>query len=113
MFFVEVSVFLLFLGLFSGWMLLSDRLTRRQDARRAECMSTLVDSLKGMEITTVLARYGPPRDQFSGSTGRSIYTWRRPPSNEFPEMRGLVVITLTVNESGHVVDTAWQWQHQD
>jgi|SRR4051794_18582444 hypothetical protein len=104
---VEASVFLLFLAGFCTWLLLSDRLTEWKDRRQARVVSRAIDRLQGEPIEAVLDRFGPPREQFTGSTGRSIYVWRRPPSAQLPDIRGVLVVTLTVNSNGRVAETVW------
>jgi hypothetical protein len=105
---VETSVFFLFLGAFCTWLLLSDRLARWRDKREAERIAALLASLEGDDITHVLDRFGPPREQFTGSSGRSLYVWRCPPSTGMPPVHGLVVVTMTVDPEGRVVESAWQ-----
>ena len=107
MFVVEASVFFLFLGGYCIWMLFSDRLSAWRDRRQANRVSRFVDALHGQAITQIVESFGPPREQFTGSSGRSIYVWRRPPSKNFPEIRGLLVVTLTVGDDGHVAETEW------
>lgn len=108
MFFVEGSVFLLFVGGFLIWLLLSDRFRQWRDGREAQRISQIVNALRGDEIDAVLSRFGPPREQFHGSSGRSLYVWRSPPSEGLPYSRRLLVVTLTVDADGRVIDTAWQ-----
>lgn len=105
---VETSVFFLFLGGFCTWLILSDRLSRWRDKREAERIATLLESLEGNDITCALDRFGPPREQFTGSSGRSLYVWRCPPSTGMPPVHGLVVVTMTVDREGRVVESAWQ-----
>lgn len=108
MFFVESCVFLLFVGGFFVWLLLSDRLRQWRDRREAQRISDAINALRGSEIENILTRFGPPREHFRGSSGRSLYVWRSPPSEGFPLTRSLLVVTLTVDPEGRVVDTSWQ-----
>jgi hypothetical protein len=108
MFFVEGSVFLFFVGGFFIWLMLSDRLRQWRDRRESQRISEVVNSLHGDEIEAVLMRFGPPHEHYRGSSGRSLYVWRRPPSDGLPAADGLLVVTLTVDPDGHVVDTFWQ-----
>lgn len=108
MFVVEASVSLLFIIGFLTWLLLSERLLAWRDAKDERRVSTLVAELQGNRIAEVLSRFGPPREHFQGSSGRSLYIWRRPPSTGLPRVRGLLVLTLTVDTDGRVVESAWQ-----
>lgn len=105
---VEISVFFLFLGGFCAWLILSDRLRQWRERREAERIAALLGSLEGNDITYALDRFGPPREQFTGSSGRSLYVWRCPPSTGMPPVHGLVVVTMTVDREGRVVESAWQ-----
>jgi hypothetical protein len=104
---VEASVFLLFLAGFCGWLLLSDRLVEWKDQRQARRVSQIINRLQGENIDTVIERFGPPREQFTGSTGRSIYEWRRPPSLQLPDIRGVLVVTITVDSNGRIAESVW------
>jgi hypothetical protein len=108
MFFVELSFLLLFVAGFLVWLIASDRLATWRDRKEANRVSGAIGALQGDEIESVLMRFGPPREQFHGSSGRSLYVWRRPPSEGLPETRGLLVVTLTVDANGRVVETAWE-----
>jgi hypothetical protein len=105
---VETTVFFLFLGGFCAWLILSERLTKWRDRREAGRVAALLDSLEGNDISCVLDRFGPPGEQFTGSSGRSLYVWRCPPSTGAPPVHGLLVITMTVDPEGRVVGSAWQ-----
>lgn len=107
MLFVEASVFLLFLAGFCTWLLLSNRLTEWKDRRQARRVSQIIDRLQGEKIDAVVERFGPPREQFTGSSGRSIYVWRRPPSLQLPDIRGVLVVTITVNSNGRIDESVW------
>lgn len=104
---VEASVFLFFLAGFCSWLLLSDRLVEWKDQRQARRVSQIISGLQGESIDTVVKRFGPPREQFTGSTGRSIYEWRRPPSQQLPDIRGVLVVTLTVDSNGRIDESVW------
>jgi hypothetical protein len=104
---LEASVFLLFLAGFCTWLLLSDRLVEWKDHREERRVSQIINRLQGENIHTVVERFGPPREQFTGSTGRSIYEWRRPPSLQLPDIRGVLVVTLTVDSNGRIAESAW------
>ena len=108
MFFVEGCVFLLFLGGFCAWLLLSDKIAARRREREAKSFSIAVDKLYGQPISEVVQRFGPPREQFNGSTGRSLYVWRCPPLDGLPPIEGSAIVTLTVNSDGEVVNAGWQ-----
>lgn len=108
MFFVEGSVFLLFLGGFCAWLLLSDKIAIRRRRRQARSFSAAVERLHGQSIADIVNRLGPPREQFTGSSGRSLYVWRYPPLDGFPSLEGLAVVMLTVDAKGQVVTTNWQ-----
>jgi hypothetical protein len=108
MFFVEGGVFLLFLGGFCVWLLLSDKIAARRRRREAKSFSAAVDRLHGQSISDLVKRFGPPREQFTGSTGRSLYVWRCPPLDGFPKIEGSAVVTLTVDSEGQVVAADWQ-----
>ena len=104
---LEAAVFLLFLAGFCSWLLLSDRLVEWKDRREARRVSRIINRLQGENIEAVVQRFGPPREQFTGSTGRSIYEWRRPPSLELPDIRGVLVVTLTVDSNGRIAESVW------
>jgi hypothetical protein len=108
MFFVESCVLLFFGGGFFAWLLLSDRFQQWRDHREAEQISAIINDLRGDEIEAVLNRFGPPREHFQGSSGHSLYVWRRPPSAGLPTSRRLLVVTLTVDSDGRVVESSWQ-----
>ena len=105
---VEASVFFLFLGCFCTWLILSDRVRKWRENKETERIAALLNSLEGGDITYALDRFGPPREQFTGSSGRSLYVWRCPPSKGMPPVHGLVVVTMTVDSKGRVVESAWQ-----
>jgi hypothetical protein len=108
MFVVEISVLILFIGGFCVWLLLTDRIGEWRARREADRVSSFVNDLRGNEIADILKRFGPPREQFTGSSGRSLYVWQSPPSNELPRVRdGLLVLMLTVDEDGMVSETVW------
>jgi hypothetical protein len=108
MFFVEGCVFLLFLGGFCAWLLLSDKIALRRLRREAKSLSSAVNDLQGQPISDIVKRLGPPREQFTGSTGRSLYVWRCPPLDGFPRIEGSAVVTLTVDSEGRVIAADWQ-----
>jgi hypothetical protein len=108
MFFVEGCVFLLFLGGFCAWLLLSDKIALRRRKREAKSFSSAVNNLHGQSISEIVKRFGPPREQFTGSTGRSLYVWRCPPLDGLPNIEGSALVTLTVDSEGQVVDAGWQ-----
>jgi hypothetical protein len=108
MFFVEASVFCLFLGGFSAWLLLSDRFFEWRMRREAGRVSNFVESLRGISIDEAVGRFGPPLEQFAGSTGRGLYIWHSPPSLGFPPVRGVLIVTLTTEQDGRVTESAWQ-----
>jgi hypothetical protein len=107
MLFIEGSVFFLFIGGFCAWLLLSHRLREWRDRKESDRVSALVTALRGNPISEVVDRFGPPREFFEGSSGRSLYVWRSPPSAALPRVRGLLVLTLTVDH-GRVVESNWQ-----
>jgi hypothetical protein len=107
MFVVEISVFVFFIGGFCVWLLLTDQIGAWRERREADRVSSFVNDLRGNEIAEIVKRFGPPREQFTGSSGRSLYVWQRPPSNELPRIRGLLVLMLTVDEDGLVAETVW------
>lgn len=104
---LEATVFFLFLGGFCSWSVLSDRLRRWREQREADRIAALLASLEGVDIACALDRFGPPREQFTGSSGRSLYVWRYPPSRGMPAVHGLVVVTITVDPRGRVVESVW------
>lgn len=108
MFFVEASVFCLFLGGFAVWLLLSDRFYEWRAKREMARTSCFVDSLLGMPIEEALTRFGPPIEQFTGSTGRSLYVWHSPPASGLPRLDGVLILTLTADQDGRVIESSWQ-----
>jgi hypothetical protein len=108
MLFVEASVFCLFLGGFAVWLLLSDRFYEWRAKRESARVSLLVDSLSGIPIQGAVTRFGPPVEQFTGSTGRSLYVWHSPPATGLPRMDGVLILTLTVDRDGRVIESSWQ-----
>ncbi len=108
MFFVEGCVFFLFIGCFSAWLLLSDRITEWRDQKEAERVSAAINELRAQKIDGILQQFGPPREHFEGSSGLSLYVWRSPPSTGLPRTRGVLMVTLTVNAKGDVVESTWQ-----
>lgn len=107
MFSVEIAVFFLFLGGYCVWLLVSGRILLWRSAREARRVSLAVDALPGQPIAGVLERFGPPREQFAGSSGRSLYVWSHPPSAGLPASGGVLVVTLTVDANGRIAEAAW------
>ena len=108
MFFVEICVFFLCIGLFCAWLLISDRMRTRKSRRESERIDRSIRLLAGRTIEELLDAYGTPYEQFAGSTGRSLYVWRRPPSLALPETNGVLVVTVTVDRDGVVADVSWE-----
>jgi hypothetical protein len=108
MFFVEASVFCIFLGGFAVWLLLSDRLVEWRARRETDRISRFVDDLAGTSIEDAIGRFGPPVEQFTSSTGRGLYVWHGPPSSGLPHVAGVLIVTLTTDENGSIVESNWQ-----
>jgi hypothetical protein len=108
MFFVEASIFCLFLGGFAIWLLLSDRWSERRTRREADRISRFVDDLTGISIHEAIRRFGPPAEQFTSSTGCGLYVWHAPPSGGLPQVAGVLIVTLTTDENGVVGESIWQ-----
>jgi hypothetical protein len=107
MFFVEACVCFLFIGGYFTWLLVSDRVQEWRDKKEAERVSSAVNELRAQKISSILQQLGPPREHFEGSSGRSLYVWRSPPSTGLPRTRGVLTVTLTVDANGEVVESAW------
>jgi hypothetical protein len=108
MFFVEASVFCLFLVGFSAWLILADRFFEWRMRREAGRVSNFVEGLRGISIGEAVNRFGPPVEQFAGSTGRGLYVWHSPPSSGFPRIEGVLIVTLTTEQDDRVTESAWQ-----
>lgn len=104
---VEASVFFLFLGGFCTWLILSERVVRWRERKEAEQIADVVGCFEGHDISFALDRMGPPREQFTGSSGRSLFVWQCPPSTGMPHVEGLLVVMLTADVEGKVVESSW------
>ena len=108
MFFVEASVFCLFLVGFAGWLLLSERFAERRSRRESNRISRFVDNLRGIPIDEAVKRFGTPLEQFTGSTGCGLYVWHGPPSTGLPHIDGVLIVTLTTDQNSRVIESNWQ-----
>jgi hypothetical protein len=105
---LETAVFVLFLGGVCSWGLLREYFVAKQKRRRAQDISRLVESLAGHSIGDAKRQFGPPIEEIIGDSGRSLHIWRAPPAGSFPEVPGVLIVTLTADENGVVTDTAWR-----
>ena len=105
--FVEVSVCILFIGGYSLWLLLADRILGWRERRENERVQQFVAALNGTEIDPLLFRLGLPLEEFQGSSGKNLYVWRRPPNSALPAIKGVLTVTVTV-ENGLVAECNWQ-----
>jgi hypothetical protein len=108
MFFVEASVFFIFAGGFFAWLLVSERFLAWRYQKESERLQAFASALQGSEISEVLERFGPPREHFEGSSGKSLYVWQRPPSGGLPSVQGLLVLTITVDQKGRIEESVWE-----
>jgi hypothetical protein len=99
-FFVMLVGFVLF-STSRGW------LTSLRERRRARFLDAKMQELSGKAVSVALEQFGPPFEDFTGSTGRSLYVWRSPPSDNFPQGPGLLIVTLTA-ENGLISHTDWK-----
>jgi hypothetical protein len=105
---LETAVFVLFLGGVSFWGLLREHFIAKRERRRAERISSLIESLPGHSIGEAKRRFGPPHEEIRGDSGRSLHVWRAPPAESFPVVPGVLIVTLTADENGVVTNAVWQ-----
>lgn len=105
---IEILVFVAMLLLFYAgtqiWSLVS-RVRARIRGRRIDAM---VKSMDGQRIQDAEKLFGPPLEVVDGTTGRQLYIWKSPPSEQFPPGPGLLIVTLTVDSHGWITHAVWK-----
>jgi hypothetical protein len=110
MFFVEAAVFVLFLGCCCLWSLIRDGLRNRRERRCANQVSAVVGGLIGCEVKALEHKFGAPYEIIEGHFGRNLRIWKFPPARGFPQIRGVLVVTLTTDERERVTKAVWRRQ---
>ncbi|MEO8027176.1 MAG: hypothetical protein ABI823_11920 [Bryobacteraceae bacterium] len=107
MFAVEIVVFILGVIVLSTRGLWNAYALGRNERRRKQAMSTLLDPMVGQPITDAVERFGQPAEYVGGTTGRGLYIWLSPPAKRFPKGRGVLVVTLTADPDGVITAANW------
>ena len=110
MFVFETCVFLLFVGGCCLWSLIRDAWQARRDRKQAQHVGVFTKSLVGQELSVMESRFGPPFETVLGHYDKNLYVWKAPPSDKFPAFRGTLVVTVTANQGGEVLEAVWRRQ---
>ncbi|HME11152.1 MAG TPA: hypothetical protein VKG25_29115 [Bryobacteraceae bacterium] len=75
------------------------------DRRRARWLKAHLASLD--TVNSAISEFGPPWEVING-TGQSLYLWKSPPAEAFPQGTGLLIVNLVTDQAGHVKRASWE-----
>lgn len=104
---LEIIVLILFIGLAVLGSLVWGLYRYRIDQRREKGMDERAAEWKGKTILDIIRELGDPFEVADGTSGRSMYIWKSPPSTALPQGSGLLTVMMTV-DAGKVVDVEWR-----
>ena len=107
MFVIEISIFILFAGAICAWLLIRERIEDWRYQRRADRISDIVNAMCVLKLEDAINRFGAMAEEVSGESGRSLHIWRVPPASGIPKIERVVIITLTADSQGVIVDAEW------
>jgi hypothetical protein len=105
---IEITTFgLMVIALIAG-ALIRDYWHARRDRQRAARMGALVEEFTGQSILNLVMRIGDPYERMDGTSGRSLYIWKAPPSERLPPGSGLLTVVATVEMDGAISEITWR-----
>lgn len=107
MFIFETCIFLIFAGGIGAWLLIGERLDEWRYQRQADRIGNIVNGMVGQRLEQASSYFGPAAEEVSGESGRSLHIWRVPPARGLPRIKRVVIITLTTDSGGQIVDAEW------
>ena len=92
----------------SVWLLWNDFQEVWQDRKLGKRLSQTLNNLQGQRIEVALEKLGEPTEVLEGTTGRRLYIWNSHHAPRLPSEKGLVIVSLTVNEFGTITQSSWK-----
>jgi hypothetical protein len=100
----EVIFFFVSLTVLGFWLFAREATVDWRRNYRSRRVQALLQKWEGQSVQKAESRLGPPTEIVNGSSGRSLYIWKDPPS--IPKASTLLIITLTVNAQAKITATA-------
>lgn len=88
--------------------LLRDGYRAWRNRKRAEIMDQYVRDFTGQPAVHLVREIGDPYEISTGTSGRSLYTWKSPPNHRLPRGTGLLTVVATIESTGLVSELAWR-----
>ena len=103
---IELVVLITMVYSFAAVCALRGMWLRHLDRLRAKWVARTLDDITGKPVSVAVTQFGSPFEVIEGS-GKRFYVWKSPPSHNFPEGTGLLIVNVIANDAGRVLQSSW------